>query len=637
MTVKKKHILRVLLIVVVVGVYLFFFIRNNFLHKASEGDVSTIDKDRVYRFKDVQGPEGLSVLPERHATSWRRYQYPGHYGIGILLTDTNSAWLGLVHGFKSMGIPFSLYTSADSALAHRVVMVYPLVSGKVMRPGDLKKLADVPAHGGALIGVNVLGGLNDEFGIGGATASRQRFRVMMRDSGSPLLKEFTDAREKEISLGSARDFKQTVGTYAYQKPLTSPLLSYETGEACLTQYHYKGGGKAFALGIDLGEFILRSQNERGYNAQRSYVNSYEPSADVLLRILKNIYAQCDENAVFIGTVPDGKPLSLCLTHDIDFTRSIINARKYAEMEASKQVKATYFIQTKYIRDWNDDVFFNDTGVACVNDVAARGMEIGSHSVAHSHAFSKFKMGTGHEMYPAYAPFVAGRDSALNATILGELRVSKFLLEKLVKQAHVVSFRSGHLSYPFSLPQALAATGYQYSSCVTANNVLSHLPYQMMYNREYDEEMDLFEFPVTIEDEELPRLDQRLDKALSLARQIAGYGGFMNVLIHTDTLAYKLAFESALIDSLKGKAWIGTLQEYADWWRARNSVHMEVSVKNGHHVLTLYSAGPVSRLALEVPAHWHCLGTGPNVVQDGRKILVKHFDKKLSIEFSKSQP
>jgi len=632
MATNKKKILRYGLIILGIGVYLFFFIRNNFRTSGPEGE-QAVDEELVYRFKNLHGPEGASVVPARRPTSWRTYNGPGHYGIGVLLTDTNSAWLGLVHGFKNFGIPFNLYTNADSALRHQVVLLYPLVSGRVLNAGTLEKLAGHLREGHTLIGINVLGGISEAFGIGEAIPARNRFEVRLSDSTHAFLREFRHPREKTLSLGNRHDFKETIGTHAYTQPLTRPLLTYANGDACLTQYYYKTGGAAFALGIDLGEFVLRSQNERGFNAQRSYVNEYEPSVDVLLRIIKNIYADAVPDAVFIHPVPGGKALPVCLTHDIDFTRSIINAVKYAEMEKEKGVKATYFIQTKYIKDWNDDVFFNERGADCARQIAALGMELGSHSVAHSHVFSKFEMGSGRETYPEYAPFVMGRDSALHGTILGELRVSKFLLENQVKGAGVVSFRSGHLSYPFSLPQALQATGFRYSSCVTANNVLSHLPYQLQYNRESDEEMELFEFPVTLEDEEKPRMDQRLDKALALARQLKTYGGLMNVLIHTDTLACKLSFETQLIDSLRDDAWFGSLNEYASWWKVRNSVQLQVSGSPQKPQLIISARQTLAGLALELPAQWKCISLSANVSQRGRRLLIQKLDKPLVLDFA----
>ncbi|HSZ71866.1 MAG TPA: polysaccharide deacetylase family protein, partial [Cytophagaceae bacterium] len=336
-------------------------------------------------------------------------------------------------------------------------------------------------------------------------------------------------------------------------------------------------------------------------------------------------------------VPFNHNLAVCITHDIDFTRSIMHAVEYARLEKEKGIKATYFIQTKYIKDWNDDVFFNKRGAACTREMAAMGMEIASHSVSHSYVFSKFPMGSGEEKYPSYTPFVVNRDSIRNGTILGELRVSRFLLETVVPQLKVCSFRSGHLSYPFALPQALKATGFQYSSCITANQALTQLPYQLMYDRTYDAEMELFEFPVTIEDEKTPRLDLRLNEALQLAKQLEKDGGFMNILIHTDTLDYKLRFERQLIDSLSGKTWFGTLKEYADWWKARNAVRVEARKENNEYVLTVFAPGKLIGLGFEVPDSWTCLSLDENISRRGNKVLINHFDKKINLRFSTQHP
>ena len=58
----------------------------------------------------------------------------------------------------------------------------------------------------------------------------------------------------------------------------------------------------------------------------------------------------------MGTVPGGKALSVVLSHDVDFTQSVVNAPVFAEYEKSAGVPATYFIQTKYIRDYYDEIF-----------------------------------------------------------------------------------------------------------------------------------------------------------------------------------------------------------------------------------------------------------------------------------------
>src|SRR5262249_32637616 len=142
---------------------------------------------------------------------------------------------------------------------------------------------------------------------------------------------------------------------------------------------------------------------------------------------------------------------------------IKNAVEYARIEQGYGLAGTYFIQTKYVRDWNDDIFFNRAGVEYLKQLRQLGMELGSHSVSHSAMFSRFPLGTGDERYPAYRPFVKERFVTVNGTVLGELRVSRFLLDSLLPGQRTVSFRPGHLQYPFSLPEALAATGYRFSS------------------------------------------------------------------------------------------------------------------------------------------------------------------------------
>ena len=95
-----------------------------------------------------------------------------------------------------------------------------------------------------------------------------------------------------------------------------------------------------------------------------------------------------------------------------------------------------------------------------------GMELGSHTVAHSTVFSHFRLGTGTERYPEYQPYVKTKTKAANGSVFGELRVSKYLIEKLSGGTNVMSFRPGELSNPKALPQALVATGYRYSSSST---------------------------------------------------------------------------------------------------------------------------------------------------------------------------
>ena len=99
-------------------------------------------------------------------------------------------------------------------------------------------------------------------------------------------------------------------------------------------------------------------NGREEAVGRSYVNGYEPSVDILYRWLAQFYVDGEPMPWLIDTAPAGKDVSILLTHDIDFTNAVSSAANYAKTLKAEGVKATFFMQTKYVRDFNDDVFFN---------------------------------------------------------------------------------------------------------------------------------------------------------------------------------------------------------------------------------------------------------------------------------------
>ncbi|MCS6293673.1 MAG: hypothetical protein H8J66_11420 [Nitrospira sp.] len=559
-----------------------------------------IPDQAFHRFPGVSGPDHATVVPPRVPTSWTTYGEGSKSRLAILLTDPDSSWLGLAHGLKSIGVPFRITRDVREALTHQVVLVYPIISGKVLSSEALQALAEFPKSGGTLIGVQVLGGgLNEAFGFREALASRQRYDLHLAES-DPLLAELTNPRERHLRVGIRDKGIEVMGTYGYTESV-APLARFDDGTAAITQKTY-GKGRAYAIGLDLGFLLLKGYNNRGEELVQTYDNQFDPTLDVWLRLLKSIYRTAQAGAVTLGTVPFGKSLSVMLTHDVDFTQSIKNAVDYAEYEKSQGLVGTYFIQVKYIRDYNDDIFFNDEGVRYLARLADLGMELGSHTIAHSKVFNRFPMGTGREAYPAYAPFVKDRTTALNASILGELRVSKFLIDHFSGQS-IVSFRPGELSNPLSLPQALVATGYLYSSTATANNSLTHLPYQLNYDRLTDSEVELFEFPIAIEDEELPKMGDRLPEALEVARQISRYGGSMVVLIHPNILDHKLAFEKGFVEGVRPYAWFGSVREFGRWWAARNHVQLDVAQGGRVGTITITTPEPVAGLTLEVPGGW----------------------------------
>lgn len=553
-------------------------------------------------FSGVSGPSGVATVAPLSPTPSSRYRTGTGSRLAVLLTDSASNWLRLAHGLKSIGIPFLVTEDYRQALAHRVVLVYPMISGRVLSPGAMKALAALPRNGGTLISVNVLGGgLNEVFGFREVRSSSRHFEMQLNPA-SPLLAQFTEPKEQALRLGNRRNWGDPVGSHSYIDPKEPPLAVYDDGTPAITQRSY-GAGRAIAFGVDIGFLLAKGYNLRDEGIAESYDNRFEPLLDVFLRLLKELYRTGEPDAVTLGTVPYHRSMSVLLTHDIDASTSMVNSIQYAEFERNQGITGTYFIQTKYIRDYNDEIFFNPQGIQNMQALAKLGMELGSHTVAHSKVMGAFPLGTGSERYPSYTPYVKSRYSAYNGTVLGELRVSKFLIEHFSPGKAVLSFRPGELSNPLTLPQALIAGGYRFSSSATANNSLTHLPYQLTYDRGVEGEVGVFEFPVTLEDEELPELGSRLPQALELARQVARYGGTFVVLIHPNILGHKLDFERRFVAAVRDRAWFASIGEFGRWWAARNQVDIDVQTEGALHTVTVDIPDGIAGLDLQVPNGW----------------------------------
>lgn len=557
-------------------------------------------KFSVHSYEDVAGPPGTDAVAAKGRTPWQRYAEGSDSRLAVLLTDEESSWLGLAHALKSFGVPFRITTDTSEALRHKVVLVYPTISGKVLSKPDLKALSAFPRNGGHLIGVNVLGGgLNEVFGFTEARPSRRRFALTVDPTVSPLVEAFVDKRERTIPLGDRERHQQTVGTLDYAGSRAQVLAAYEDGGAAITMRSY-GEGRAYAFGLDVGDFLHRGQHARHFGAHRSYVNGFEPAADVLVRLIRNIYLRGNPDAVTLGTVPEGRSLAVMFSYDIDAEPSYDHMLDYARLLEAEGIAGTFYIQTKYVRDFNDGILLDEQAVANVRRLAELGMEIASHSVSHSDTFEDFPLGSGDERYPDYRPTVLSRYITRGGTVLGELRVSKYLLETLGGGAPVVTFRPGYLDYPTTLPQALAATGYRFSSSMTANKALSHLPFRLNHDREAGQETSVFEIPATVEDEKPPAMGERVDEAIALARKIARYGGSFVVLTHPNALGHKLDFHEAFIPAVRDWAWFGTVSRYGEWWAARDGVEVDANCTEAGCTIRLFAPRPIAGLPVTLP-------------------------------------
>jgi len=543
----------------------------------------------MHVFPGVHGPGRKSRIPEPSAARISDFERGGDHRLAILVTDPDSGWLGLVRGFRAHGVPITVTEDPGRALRHKVVLVYPIVSGRALDGAALRALAQHVRTGGTVLAFNLAGGgLEELFGVsaGAELSTRTRMRWAVR----------TGAPERDETAVSSRG-ETRIASIGYRPTTAEVAATFEDGStaaACRVV-----GGRACVLGVDLGSLAQRAMNGRAEVVSRSYVNGYEPSLDVLFRWVRDLYVAGEPMPWLISTAPAGKQVSILFTHDVDAGAAPQNAVVYADALRARGIGGTFFVQTKYMKDYNDVAFFDEAAVRATRGLVERGMDVGSHTVAHSRRFEVMPIGSGRERYPAYRPFVESEWTVRKASILGELRVSKFLLENQAG-AHVQAFRPGRLSYPFNLPQALTATGYRYSSSLTANLVMSHLPFQLTYDRADSALTPVWEFPVTIEDERPPALAERLDAADRLVAQIAVDHGVVNLLVHPNVVGAKLPFETALADRWAGRAWMGSVSAFGEWWRARDALETDVLFENGRWSFRAASPGGVSGVSVVLP-------------------------------------
>ena len=526
--------------------------------------VFVASQNSVYDFQGLRGHEARSFVPPLRKATIADFDHGSNHRLAVLVTDPDSGWLGLARGLKAHGIPFTLTMDVTRALKHKVVFVYPMISGLTLKGEDFHALDQHVRDGGYLLAFDVEGGgLQDLFGIAGAPRPDHADTLRWADGSS-----VPEEAETRISRTGS---EAAVGALAYLPTSGNVGARFEDGQAGLVCG--RSPGLACALGVDVGTLSERAMDGRGEAIARTYVNGYEPSLDTLYDWISAFYVTGEPMPWLIDTVPAGYKFSIILSHDIDYTKAVKYAKLSADVLRSLGVNATFFMQTKYVRDYNDDVFFRKKTLPDVRGLLSDGMEVGSHSVAHARTFKAFDFGNGHESYPTYRPFVQSKTAARGGTVLGELRVSKFLLVRLTN-ADVVSFRAGHLSYPFRLPDALAASGYLYDSSITANSSLTDLPFQLTYGRTGGALAPVYELPVTIEDEALPSLPKRLGAANLVLSKIAARHGLGVILVHPDTGA-KLGFERAVISRWRGEAWFPSVREFGDWWRARDDLEIDV--------------------------------------------------------------
>ncbi len=638
-----------------------------------------------------------------------------HSRMAVYITDTDSSWLAFVASLKNIGIPVKVVPELEQALSHDTVVIYPRVSRRDLSSSDINAAREYVSGGGTLIGLQLVDtSMNDVFGIKRSVnlANDPDIRDIKFDTENypQLTAKLDHEYDRRVSiyrrLGDDNGIIFTAegpdrldrlnpndsddGLICGYEPGAAQVIAIydnefdedDTGNerAAITRHPF-GNGVAYSVAWDVGYQAVVGQSLEYAPMGRFYSDAYSPGFDVIMNFFKDVYHKESQTAVTLSTVPNGKDLSIIITHDIDGKDANIVSPEFAQLEQDYNVPATYFWQTRYMNDARDMRFFDSAAITAMNDILEHpvGHEIGSHGISHAFDFSRFKIGENPQ-FPDYAPRSLLRDNheelpeakkyiVEDGTVLGEMKISKFLLEEMTGQA-VTSFRPGHLSYPIRMNEIAQAIGYGATSTTTAPYSSTNLPYLMTYLRSTgyvqaerkEQLLDVVEIPLSWEDvgkntilkpehaddpERFGMMEPEfLAETEEFLRQLSQYGGVFNLLIHPTRLGleHKLAYQRYLLDLFQpGNGLAGvqphfsTVQVFAQWWLARFKLDVDVMVVEEQVELTIASARDIGGVTLQIPETWQLLGDVPGVRLSGNRLRLDQVsaDSALLIRFTRS--
>jgi len=529
--------------------------------------------------------------------------------VAVLLTKSDQDAESAVRCLQEMGIPFFVTRDLRAALRHKLIVMYPEVDATSFDPAQGQTITDFVTRGGVVFASNVFwGGFKLLFGFDDSIPLRTRHKIVfdaaaldMKNpvTADPVLRYLNRPQEKEVPLGSPA-IAEVIWTNGYKASAGTKILArFDDGSAAVLRRDV-GKGHAYLIGVALNDVVLRNQQNRDYEAQRIYVNAFEPGTDVWLLLLRAWYETYSDSGIRLGTIPQGKRSALLLSHDVDWEYSFKPMLAFADFEKSAGTSSTFFVQTKYLDDVNSHAFFFGQSLDILRELLAGKSDIESHTVIHSMLFNKVPLGTGEEQYPTYRARATRDNVAQDATALGEVCVSKSLLDGELQGHNTIFFRAGHLRVPPYLPEALVRCGYEFDSSFTADDVLTSFPYQLDFDLGMTEPTTIFEFPVTFEDEQLPPIGERIPSMLDVIEANAENGAPSVILIHSNNAKDKLEAERGLLARLPKDILVESMVDYARFWKARSQVRWFPRPVNGGEQIEIDSDLPVAGLTLVSP-------------------------------------
>ena len=554
--------------------------------------------------------------------------------LAVFAPDPQEFGYGARHLASQMGIPYLFTHDFNQALRQPMIVMTGAVDGNFMTETATKRLRDYLNAGGIVVADDgESGGIQDLAGIADLTPSQHRYRMTMDvPSGDPGFGRLRLPEEQTISLGNKGE-GQAVLTQGYRmKPGTSArvLARFDDGSVALVGRNL-GKGRIYVTGLAYYDSVLRPQDDQAIEAGRVYDNGFEPSADVPQMMVRDWYLHLVPGAVVTDTTPDGLAGALIITHDVDYSKSILNMLPYAKAEKEHTFSATFFVQAKTVRDVEDQAFFNAHARQIVATVFGEGADIASHTVAHAPDWKTFPVGTGRETPDNYKPYVKvvapdhSHGLTIGASVTGEVHVSKQRLDTCAAGIDVDALRTGYLLINRAQWTVLERYGYRYDSSYAAGEVMTSFPYTAMEEQGGSQESRILEFPIVLADADgwvpmLPHMPA-FDRVLDDEAQIHGV---VTTLIHPDVVADKLPTELALVQHARPAMWVGSIDAFGDFWNKRASTTIESAVSGQGETVSVTAPHGADGLTLDFPStvtSVSATGTSARVTPSGDSVVL----------------
>jgi peptidoglycan/xylan/chitin deacetylase (PgdA/CDA1 family) len=477
-------------------------------------------------------------------------------------------------------IPYALVTEPEELRGFQLVYLSGGFYNSVLEEGWGNALFRFVEEGGVLVAPSGIGStLYSLFGVADGESIKTRYRLRFVED-DPVLSYVDHPKEREISLGNGPGhfYDEVIWTHGYTVAEGEVLARFDDGSAGLVR-NYFGRGMAYLLGVSWVESVMLPRVGHDFEAKRQFVNSVEPSADVILLLVKAAYEAYSSPAVYLHTIPRGAPTALILSHDVDAQTSFVDSLKFADLADAYGASATFFQNTKYFVNWKDIDYYNiPENLEAIRELRRRGFDIGSHTVAHYTQLDTAPIGDPETTFADYDP-VDG------VTLFGEVLVSKELLDRDIPNQETVSFRAGDLAFHDGLIGVLEDSGYLYDSTFSANDVLQSFPFFAARRRvPFAELSNVIEIPMTLDDSLGFLTPETVDDAAARWIEVFEHNAAnesITVLLNhpsdTRNQDHKLrAQEQVMRRAEEMGAWMGDVTSFGEFWRSRNRSTLGVS-------------------------------------------------------------